>query len=94
MGAYLLFPATQFKHRASEIFVVPIHRDGQIGGLVFGLRGQFIVLSLYPGHTPASVDSLVPGLLPPPIGAAALHYRPTLFRVQSACGSEGKILLR
>lgn len=94
MGANFLFPETQYKHRSSEILVVPIYRDGQIGGFVFGLRGQFIFLSLYPGHQPPSVDTLSPGLLPPPIGAATLHYRPASYRIQVAGGSEGLIQLQ
>lgn len=71
MGAYFLFPANQYEHRAKEILVAPIHRDGKIGGFVFGLRGQFIFLNLYQGHRPPSMNALVPGLLPDSIGNAS-----------------------
>lgn len=91
MGAYFLFPTAQYKHRAGQILVVPIQRNGEIGGFVFGLRGQFIFLSLYPGHTPPSIDILLPGLLPRPIGAAPLHYRPASFRIKAAGKNEKQI---
>lgn len=94
MGAYFLFPATQYEHRAKEILVVPVHRDGQIGGFVFGLRGQFIFLSLYPGHRPPSINTLVPGLLPESIGNASLQYRPASFRIRVADGTTGNIQLQ
>lgn len=91
MGAYFLFPVTQYLHHAGEILIVPIHRDGCIGGFVFGLRGQFIFLSLYPGHAPPPVHTLAPGLLPEPIGTAPLYYRPTTFNIHIAGGTEGQI---
>jgi hypothetical protein len=82
MGVYFLFPTASYLHRANEIFVVPIHRDELIGGFVFGLRGQFIFLSLYPGHTPPPIHILAPGLLPEPICTALLIYRPSTISVQ------------
>jgi len=94
MGAYFLFPTTQYLHRAGEILIVPIHRDGYIGGFVFGLRGQFIFLSLYPGHVPPPVYTLVPGLLPKPIGTAPLYYRPTSCNIHIAGGTEGQIQIQ
>ncbi|MEL7941686.1 hypothetical protein [Pseudomonas delhiensis] len=94
MGAYFLCPVTRYEHRVGEILVVPIHRAGQIGGFVFGLRGQYIFLSLFPGHIPPSVGVLAPGLLPEAVGAAPLHYRPESLRIQTACGAEGSIQLQ
>ena len=91
MGAYFLFPEATYAHRANEILVVPMHRDGFIGGFVFGLRGQFVFLSLYPGHTPPSVHTLAPGLLPESIANAELHYRPTSFSVKVESGPPSTI---
>lgn len=94
MGAYFLFPETQYVHRAGEILIVPISRDEFIGGYLFGLRGFFIFLSLYPGHTPPPIHTLAPGLLPEPIGSAPLYYRPTSLKVKIAGSNEGLIQIQ
>ncbi|WP_139826101.1 hypothetical protein [Derxia lacustris] len=94
MGAYFLFPEKPYIYRAAEIFVVPLYRDGRIGGFVFGLRGQFILLSLYPGHIPPSIEALVPGLLPESIARAPLYYRPDSFGVCIENGVRGEIKMQ
>lgn len=91
MGAYFLFPATQYVHRAGEIQIVPIQKDGQIGGFVFGLRGQYVFLSLFPGDESPSIAVLAPGLLPEPIGSAPLVHRPTSLRIRIASDLEGEV---
>lgn len=93
MGAYFMLPMTQYKYRAREIMVVPIHRDEQIAGFIFNLRGQYIFLNLFPGHAPPIINTLVQGLLPEPISTAPLCYRPTSFGIQDADGKEGRIEL-
>lgn len=83
MGAYFLFPVVPCVHRAGEILLVPVQKEGFIGGFIFGLRGQFVFLNLFPGHAPPQIHKLVPGLLPESIAMAPLCYRPTVFTVQS-----------
>ena len=82
MGAYFLLPQQPYSHRAGEFLVTPIYRDGAIGGFVFGLRGQFVFLSLYPGHVPPAIGLLAPSLLPEPLGTATLVYRPHSLLLQ------------
>lgn len=91
MGAYFIFPAGNYSYRPGEIMIVPIHRDGGIGGFVFGLRGQYVFLNIYPGYAPPPVGTLVPGLLPDPIGTAPLYYRPNFFSIENANKIKGEI---
>lgn len=86
MGIYFLIPRSSYVHRAGEILVVPLHRDGAIGGFLFGLRGQFVFLNLYPGHAPSTIGTLAPGLLPPPLDGAELVYRPNLLSLRIGDG--------
>ncbi|TRO37533.1 hypothetical protein EQ831_16005 [Pseudomonas sp. ALS1279] len=94
MGAYFLFPNTQYAHRANEILISPISRDGYIGGYLFGLRGQFIFLNLYPGHAPPPIHEIAPNFLPEEIGTASLVYRPTSLKVNIKGCAEGTIQIQ
>ena len=58
MGAYFLFPRCSFEYRAGEISIVPIHKNGEVGGFLFSLRGIFVLLSLCPGHDPPPLQEL------------------------------------
>jgi len=75
MGAYFLIPACDFKFRSGEITVIPIHKDGQIGGFYFHLRGVDLFLSLLPGSHPPTLRELGPTSLPQHILDAEPHYR-------------------
>jgi hypothetical protein len=86
MGMYFLIPCGSYAHRDGEIVVVPIHRDGEIGGFLFGLRGQFVFLSLFPGHVPPNLGTLVPELFPAPLNVAEMIYRPRSISIQIECG--------
>lgn len=78
MGAYFLFPEGTFWHRQGEIIVVPIIKNGEIGGVYFHLRGFDVFLSLFPGHHPSTLSEL--GLTSERIPEHALtavpRYRP------------------
>lgn len=94
MGAYFLFPVDKYLYRAGEIFVTPIQRDMEIGGFLFGLRGQFVFLNLFPGHAPPPIATLAPGIVPDQIGAAPLYYRPASFDILNAGGTMERIQLQ
>lgn len=94
MGAYFLVPDRQYVYRANEILVSPISRDGCIGGFLFGLKGQFIFLNLYPGHAPPSIHAIAPKLLPEEIGTAQLVYRPESLKVHIEGCAEGEIQIQ
>lgn len=94
MGAYFLVPREPYAHRVGEILLVPIHRGGAIGGFLFGLRGQFVFLSLLPGDAPPSIGELVSGVLAPQLAAAPLLYRPRGVQVQTPGREAGEIDIR
>ncbi len=87
MGAYFVFPKGSYMHRVGEIAVVPVHKNGAIGGFLFALRGQFVFLNLFPGYAPPCIDKWFPALLPETSSAATLVYRPNEISVQVGCGS-------
>ena len=62
-----------------------------IGGFLFGLRGQFVFLSLNPGHAPPSMYSLMRDVLPMSISTASLCYRPASLSVEIEGGAKSDI---
>ncbi len=58
MGLYTLCYETLEKFRVGSISFTPIHKDNQIGGFLFHIRGFDFFLSLYPGHTPPKLRDL------------------------------------
>lgn len=82
MGAYFIFPNNTYSHKPSEILITPIHRAGKIGGFLFGLRGQYIFLNIYPGHAPLPINTLAPGIFPSPFDVAEMTYRPSAITTQ------------
>jgi hypothetical protein len=87
MGAYFVFPEGPYLHRPGEILVVPLHQDREIGGFLFGLRGQFVFLNLFPGHAPPPIGAWIREFLPATLNAAALVYRPSSISVQVGDGT-------
>ena len=94
MGAYFLMPREPYSYRVGEILVAPVHRDGAIGGLLFGLRGQFVFLSLYPGHAPPPMGELAPRVLAPQLATAPMIYRPEGVRIRSFGRETGEVGFR
>ena len=76
LGAYFVFPRGRVVYKAGEICFAPIFRDGEIGGALFGLRGQFIFLNLLPGHAPASLGAICPNAIDRAFWDSDLVYRP------------------
>lgn len=58
MGAYFLFPEKKTLHQRSEILMIPLIKDGHIGGFYFELRSQAVFLNLFPGHAPPTLGSV------------------------------------
>ncbi|MEW5824057.1 MAG: hypothetical protein AB1766_06875 [Pseudomonadota bacterium] len=58
MGAYLILPDDKYEIHPGSISVMPIHRDGEIGGFLFHLRGLNWLLSLLPGHAPPALGTI------------------------------------
>lgn len=58
MGLYVLENSIPLKFQPGSITVIPIHKDGCIGGYYFHIRGFNFVLSIFPGHPVPSMRSL------------------------------------
>jgi len=81
MGAHFLFPHRATQHYPSEIVVVPLVKDGHIGGFYFELRSQAVFLNLFPGHAPptlGAVSSFSLGIQKELL-EATLIYRPPII---------------
>lgn len=77
MGAYFLFPAKETLHQPSEIIMIPLIKDGHIGGFYFELRSQGVFLNLFPGHAPPTLGAVASNLeLQQGLLDAELVYRP------------------
>lgn len=76
MGAYFLYPAEECQIKRGEISVVPIHKNEEIGGIYFHLRGIDVFLSLFPGHSPSKLRDLGFTTIPTHILDATMQYRP------------------
>lgn len=77
MGAHFLFPAKETLHQPSEIVMIPLIKDGYIGGLYFELRSQAVFLNLFPGHSPPTLGTVAEKLgLQQALLDAELVYRP------------------
>ncbi len=77
MGAYFLFPAEETLHQPSEIIMIPLIKDGHIGGFYFELRSQAVFLNLFPGHAPPTIGTVAARLeLQQALLDAELVYRP------------------
>ncbi|MEC9362628.1 MAG: hypothetical protein VYC42_05325 [Pseudomonadota bacterium] len=93
MGVYVLFPKGQYLFRKGEIVVVPIHKEGEIGGLYFNLRGVHFFLSLFPGHAPPSLRELGMASLPDHVLDAVPVYRPQSVVIPKPSGATSTITL-
>lgn len=77
MGAHFLFPAKETLHHPSEIVMIPLIKDGHIGGFYFELRSQAVFLNLFPGHAPPTLGTVAAKLeLQQALLDAELVYRP------------------
>jgi hypothetical protein len=76
MGAYFLHPADECQVKRGEISVVPIHKNQEIGGFYFHLRGIDVFLSLFPDHSPPKLRDLGVTMIPGHIMDATMQYRP------------------
>lgn len=56
--------------------MVPIHKNQEIGGIYFHLRGIDVFLSLFPGHAPPKLRDLGVTTIPAHILDATMQYRP------------------
>lgn len=83
MGAYFLLPSEEFRFRKGEITIMPVHKDGHIGGFYFHLRGVDVFLSLYAGHAPSSLRNLGVSSLPVHILDAVPTYRSTSLTIST-----------
>ncbi len=81
MGAYFLFPNGPYAHRQGEISLTPFQGEDNIGGFLFGLRGQYVFLNLYAGHAPPTLSEISGNTLPEHIACAKLIYRPENIKV-------------
>ncbi len=76
MGAYFLYPSSEYIIQKGKISIMPIYKGGQIGGFYFHLRGIDVFLSLYPGHAPLRLGELGITVLPKHLLNADVCYRP------------------
>jgi hypothetical protein len=77
MGAYFLFPEKETLHSPSEIVMIPLIKDGHIGGFYFELRSQAVFLNLFPGHALPTLGAAAAQLdLQQALLHAELVYRP------------------
>jgi hypothetical protein len=76
LGAHFLIPEGECLHSPDEITVIPLIRNGEIGGFFFELRSQAIFLNLFPGHAPASLGAVSELPLSRELLDARLVYRP------------------
>jgi len=77
MGAYFLFPAKPTLHQPTEIVIMPLIKEGHIGGIYFELRSQAVFLNLFPGDAPPTLGAVATNLsLQQAILDAELVYRP------------------
>jgi hypothetical protein len=77
MGAYFLFPAKETLHQPREIVMIPLIKDGHIGGYYFELRSRAVFLNLFPGHVPPTLGTVASKLeLQQGLLDAELVYRP------------------
>ncbi len=58
MGLYTLCYETLERFMVGSISITPIHKDNQIGGFLFHIRGFDFFLSLFPGHAPPRLCEL------------------------------------
>lgn len=58
MGLYLIPNMVQIKHKIGQILVIPIHKNDEIGGFYFHIRGFNFFLSLYRGHAAPNLRSM------------------------------------
>lgn len=58
MGLYVIGNSAPISLTAGQITIIPVHRDGNIGGFYFHIRGLNVFLSLYPSHPVPSLKSL------------------------------------
>ena len=77
MGVHFLFPEKEALHQPSEIVMIPLEKDGHIGGFYFELRSQAVFLNLFPGHAPPTLGAVAEKLeLQQVLLDAKLVYRP------------------
>lgn len=91
MGAYFLFPAGEYRFRWGEILVIPIRKNGQIGGVYFNLRGFHVFLSLFPGDSAPPLGQLGKIALPNHVLEAKLIYRPSSVVISRKNGTHSTI---
>lgn len=84
MGAHFLISEKETLHNPNQIAVIPIFKEGHIGGFYFDLRSQAIFLNLFPGHTPPTLGTVAEKMqLQKPILDATLVYRPLVVATES-----------
>ena len=77
MGAHFIFPEKETQHDPGAIMMIPLRKDGLIGGFYFELRSQPIFLNLFPGHSPPTLGSVTSDLsVQQDLLDANLVYRP------------------
>lgn len=77
MGAHFLFPDKATSHQPSEIVMIPMIKEGHIGGFYFELRSQAVFLNLFPGHVPPTLGTVAAKLeLQQGLLDAEMVYRP------------------
>lgn len=93
MGTYVLLPRKHYFFRKGEIAIVPVHKEGEIGGLYFNLRGVHFFLSLLPGHAPPSLREVGIVALPDHVLDAVPVYRPRSIVIPKQNGIVSTITL-
>lgn len=77
MGAHFLFPDKATSHSLSAIVMIPLIKNGNIGGFYFELRSQPVFLNLFPGHAPLTLGTVAEKLgLQQALLDAKMVYRP------------------
>lgn len=88
MGLYVIGNSAPISLTAGQFTIVPIHKDGNIGGFYFHIRGLNFFLSLYPGHSVPSLKSLgmTEGIgIYKELLDSVPFYRPTYINVFDVC---------
>lgn len=89
MGLYTLQCPEPYKYREGEILFIPLTRQKQIGGALFGIAGIYFFFSLNPGRAPTTLDEMAPnGEFPLHVRAAQMVHRPIWIEF---AGREGNV---
>lgn len=91
MGLYVIFPYGEFRFRKGEMAIVPIHKNREIWGVYFNLRGIHLFLSLYPGYAPPPLEQLGDLELPQHVMSPTPMYRPPSIQILRPDGTESLI---